>query len=98
MNLEFNVLVIGGGIVGLTAALAMAQRGYTVAVIDAGSLTVDTSKPDLRVYAINQTSQTLLQQLDAWQHLDQQRVSPYGLLPHPTWVPLLKSQFSNKPY
>ncbi|WP_058534346.1 FAD-dependent oxidoreductase [Legionella saoudiensis] len=77
MNLQFNVLIIGGGIVGLTAALAMAQRGYTVAVIDAGSLKADTSKTDLRVYAINQASQTLLQQLGAWQHLEQSRLSPY---------------------
>lgn len=38
MSLEFNVLVVGGGIVGLASALAMAQRGYTVAIIDAGSL------------------------------------------------------------
>lgn len=78
MSLECNVLVIGGGIVGLTAALAMAQRGYTVAVIDAGTLKADTSQADLRVYAINYASQTLLERLGAWQHLDQQRVSPYG--------------------
>lgn len=77
MNVEFNVLVIGGGIVGLTAALAMAQRDYTVAVIDAGPLAADTTKVDARVYAINYASQSFLQQLGAWQHLDLQRVSPY---------------------
>lgn len=77
MNLEFKVLIVGGGIVGLTAALAMAQRGYSVAVIDAGSLKADTSSMDLRVYAINQASQSLLQQIGAWQHVDQHRVSPY---------------------
>ncbi|MCW8445306.1 UbiH/UbiF/VisC/COQ6 family ubiquinone biosynthesis hydroxylase [Fluoribacter gormanii] len=77
MSLQFNVLIIGGGIVGLTAALAMAQRGNSVAVIDAGSLKVDSSLPDTRVYAINFASQTLLQQLNAWQHLDKSRLSPY---------------------
>ncbi|USQ13600.1 FAD-dependent monooxygenase [Legionella lytica] len=78
MNLQFNVLIIGGGVVGLTAAIAMAQRGYTIAVIDAGSLTVDTSKTDMRVYAINQASQTLLQRLGVWRHLEPSRLSPYS--------------------
>ncbi len=78
MSLQFNVLIIGGGIVGLTAALAMAQRGYTVAVIDAGSLTVNNSQPDPRVYAINFASQALLQQLNAWPHLENSRISPYS--------------------
>ncbi len=77
MKGEFDILVIGGGIVGLTAALAMAQQGYSVAVIDAGSLEADTSLPDLRVYAINQASQSLLEQLGAWANIDQQRISPY---------------------
>ncbi|WP_040534507.1 UbiH/UbiF/VisC/COQ6 family ubiquinone biosynthesis hydroxylase [Legionella drancourtii] len=77
MNLEFEVLVLGGGIVGLSAALAMAQRGYRVAIIDAGSLTVDTSRPDARVYAINYASQTLLQQVGAWQRVDPQHLAPY---------------------
>ncbi len=77
MTKRFDVIVVGGGIVGLTAALAMAKRHYSVAVIDTGSLTVDPLVIDLRVYAINQASQTLLQQLNAWQHLDMSRVSPY---------------------
>lgn len=77
MSLQFNVLIIGGGVVGLTAALAMAQRGYTVAVIDAGSLKVNHSQADTRVYAINHASQALLQQLNAWQYLESSRISPY---------------------
>lgn len=78
MNHEFDVLIAGGGVVGLTAALAMAQRHYTVAVIDSGALTaVCSALPDPRVFAINKASQTLLAELGAWQHLDQSRVSPY---------------------
>ncbi|ARM33986.1 FAD-dependent oxidoreductase [Legionella longbeachae] len=77
MRQEFNVLVVGGGIVGLTSALAMAQRGYTVAIIDAGSLKTDALCADTRVYAINHASQMLLQQLNVWHHLEQSRISPY---------------------
>ncbi|MFI4918475.1 MAG: FAD-dependent oxidoreductase [Legionellales bacterium] len=77
MNQPFDVLVVGGGVVGLSAALAMAQRGFSVAVIDSGTLTTDTSAQDARVYAINQASQALLQQLHVWQHLHASRMSPY---------------------
>ena len=78
MNSKFQVLVLGGGVVGLSAALAMAARGYSVAVLDAGSLEVDTSQTDLRVYAINHASQTLLEELGAWKYLEQKRLAPYG--------------------
>ncbi|KTD11939.1 oxidoreductase with FAD/NAD(P)-binding domain protein [Legionella gratiana] len=77
MSLEFNVLIVGGGIVGLASALAMAQRGYTVAIIDSGPLKVDTLHTDARVYAINHASQMLLKQLDVWHYLDKSRISPY---------------------
>lgn len=78
MSLKFNILVVGGGVVGLASALAMAQRGYTVAIIDAGPLKADTTGADTRVFAINYASQLLLQQLDVWQYLDNTRVSPYS--------------------
>ncbi|HAT6978729.1 TPA: UbiH/UbiF/VisC/COQ6 family ubiquinone biosynthesis hydroxylase [Legionella pneumophila] len=78
MSQQFDVLVIGGGIVGLTAALAMAQRHYTVAVIDAGILMVNTDRSDLRVYAINKASKMLLSELGVWQHLNGSRVAPYN--------------------
>ena len=77
MRRIYDVLVIGGGVVGLTAAIAMAERQYSVAVIDAGSLTVNPALPELRVYAINQASQTLLQELNVWQYVDKKRISPY---------------------
>lgn len=77
MSHKFDVLVVGGGVVGLTAAIAMAQRKRSVAIIDAGSLSVDVTSTDMRVYAINKASQSLLQQLGAWQYLDSSRVSPY---------------------
>lgn len=77
MTQSFDVLVVGGGIVGLTAALSMARRNYTVAVIDAGPLIVDTSLPDSRVYAISPASEALFKTLDVWQLLEVNRLSPY---------------------
>lgn len=76
MKQHYEVIVIGGGVVGLTAALAAAQRGFATALIDAGNFTKN-DKPDLRVYAINHASQALWQQLGVWPLLDKHRISPY---------------------
>lgn len=78
MTHYFEVLIVGGGIVGLTASLAMARRGYKVALLDAGDLKVDVSVPDLRVYAINKASHDLLAELGVWQVMEHSRLSPYN--------------------
>lgn len=77
MNNSFDVLIVGGGVVGLTAALAMASLGYRSAVLDAGALMVDCTHIDSRVYAINSASESLLKKLGVWSRLDAQRISPY---------------------
>ncbi|MDP1604929.1 MAG: FAD-dependent oxidoreductase [Legionella sp.] len=77
MQKPYDVLVIGGGIIGLTAALAMAARDFTVAVIDKGSFNVTSAVPDPRVFAINQASRALFEQLDVWSLIDSARISPY---------------------
>ncbi len=77
MSAAYDVLIIGGGIVGMSAAIAMSQRHLSVALLDAGTLRVDTHPIDSRVYAINQASQSLLQTLGAWAYLESARVSPY---------------------
>lgn len=77
MNTQFDVLVVGGGVVGLTAAIAMQQQNLTVAVVDSGSMTIDLSQPDPRVYAINQSSQALFEKLGVWADIVKSRISPY---------------------
>ena len=74
---SFEVLITGGGVVGLTAALAMARAGFQVALIDAGTLEPNKSLSDVRVYAINKASQALFEELGIWIHLDKARLSPY---------------------
>ncbi|HBI22068.1 MAG TPA: hypothetical protein DDY37_05730, partial [Legionella sp.] len=37
MKTAFDILIIGGGVVGLSAAIAMRQRHFSVAIVDAGS-------------------------------------------------------------
>ena len=72
-----DVLVVGGGIVGLTAAIAMSQRGASVVLLDTGDMTADTQSLDSRVYAINQASKTLFRDIGVWDSLDKTRLSAY---------------------
>ncbi|ART78957.1 FAD-dependent oxidoreductase [Oceanisphaera avium] len=62
-----DVIIIGGGMVGLTLALALEDSGLRVAVIE--SQLPDATLADIpenRVSAINLASQTLLTRLGAW--------------------------------
>ncbi|WP_375055350.1 FAD-dependent monooxygenase [Zobellella sp. DQSA1] len=72
-----DIIVIGGGMVGLTLALALEHGGFKVAVIegqeDDGEL---LAIPDNRVSAINLASQTLLERLQAWPGRSE-RLGPY---------------------
>lgn len=77
MSQSFDVIVIGGGIVGLSAAAAMSQLGIHVALIDAGPLSANLDSIDPRVYAINHASQSLLQSIGAWDRIEKSRISPY---------------------
>jgi 2-polyprenylphenol 6-hydroxylase len=72
-----DVLVVGGGVVGLTAAIGMASRGFSTAVLDAGVLDVSDIALNTRVYAINAASQALLTKLGVWAFLPEERRAPY---------------------
>lgn len=74
---SLDVLVIGGGVVGLSAAVAMAARGFKTAVMDAGSLKILSTDKNTRVYAINGASQALLTRLGVWELLAPDVISPY---------------------
>lgn len=74
---HYEVIIAGGGIVGLTAALAMQQRGYSVALIDAGSLKIEPESISPRVYAINHASERLFTSLGVWRHLEASCLSLY---------------------
>lgn len=73
----YDVAVVGGGMVGLATAIGLAEKDLNVVVIDAGETQAVTGAPKLRVSAINKASQRLLDNLGAWQYLDEGRMCPY---------------------
>ncbi|TDF42492.1 2-octaprenyl-3-methyl-6-methoxy-1,4-benzoquinol hydroxylase [Alteromonadaceae bacterium M269] len=68
--------------VGAAAALGLVQKGYTVAIIEKNMPAEFNreDKPDLRVSAISQGSQQLLDTLGAWSHVESMRACMYKRL------------------
>lgn len=73
----FHVAVVGGGLIGKSAALAFAQAGLRIALIaqPAAPRAADESF-DARIYALSASSQALLERLRVWQALDHERLAP----------------------
>lgn len=67
MNLDSDILIVGGGLNGSALALALAQNGFSVIIIDASKEVVrQDASFDGRAYALALTSQRLLRAIGAW--------------------------------
>ncbi|WP_339721358.1 FAD-dependent oxidoreductase [uncultured Paraglaciecola sp.] len=74
----FDIVVVGGGIVGLTQALALKNAGLSVAVVDSHvSQGLPRGEPEIRVSALTLASENILHNLGVWQHLDPKRLCSY---------------------
>lgn len=79
---EQDLIILGGGIVGKTAALALVQQGLKVLHIAPFLESKNTSKNippaenewPSRVFAISSSSQALFQQLQVWDAIPQDRI------------------------
>ncbi len=76
---HYEVLVIGGGMVGAAIACALGQQQIKVAVFDRAQPEhfQPDQLPDLRVSALSFASEQLLKNLGAWQYMEQMRMCPY---------------------
>ncbi|WP_165088086.1 FAD-dependent monooxygenase [Neisseria yangbaofengii] len=68
--IELEILIIGGGLVGAAAAVALKRQGRDVALLEIRPAKTDLSCLetgwDARIFAISPANQALLQSLDAW--------------------------------
>ena len=75
---RLDALVVGGGVVGCAAALALVQQGLDVALIEARAPTPwSPQQRDLRVYAFAADNARLLDTFGAWRAIREARVQPY---------------------
>lgn len=71
---SFDVVIVGGGMVGLALACGLRGCGMRIAVIENSP---PQQAPSLRVSAINAASQKLLDYLGVWQTIKQKRIGSY---------------------
>lgn len=71
-----DAIVVGAGLVGAAAALALGDAGLEVAVVEAAAPPPAPSGWDSRIYAISPGSRELLHSIGAWQRLDAGRIEP----------------------
>ncbi len=75
---KFDLLIVGGGMVGLTLALAIRQKStLSVAIVDNTLVDELNDEPEVRVSAINAASVQMFINLDVWQDIIAQRAQPY---------------------
>ena len=67
---SFEVLIVGGGIIGATLACALGRKGVTVGLLEARELPqIDAREREPRVYAISRASENILSALSVWEAL-----------------------------
>jgi len=73
--MDFDVVIIGGGLVGVSFALALRVSGLKVALIEARDSRENSNDTDCRVYTVSPGSVKFLESMGVWKKLDQSRVS-----------------------
>lgn len=75
--MDFDIVIVGGGLVGASFAAALRGSGLTRAVVEAAEPPAAADDGwDSRVYAISPGSAAFLAACGAWQRLDPDRVQP----------------------
>ncbi len=79
MKEHYDIIIVGGGIVGLTVALLLAQSDKRIALLDKKGCieSFNREQYDVRVSAVTPASVKLFEQLSVWDNMVALRVSPF---------------------
>ena len=80
MMLSYDLTIIGGGMVGLTLAAALAKSDLNIAIIENKEAQPLLDEPATRVSAISAASRTIFEKMNVWQHINPQRITPYNTM------------------
>ena len=72
--MEFDVLIVGGGLAGLSLAVALRRTQLSVGVIEGRKPSIAKAW-DARIYAVSPANQRFLDEIGVWSHLDAARLS-----------------------
>ena len=80
-QINAEIIVVGAGLVGLSAAIAFALQGKSVVLVDAKKPIIRLKKAwDERVYALTPATETWLKSIGVWAHVDTSRVNPINAM------------------
>lgn len=79
MDQRYDVVIVGGGMVGATIACALAGSELSVAVLELGrpAAFAPDQPHDLRVSALSLASENILRHVGAWEGIEARRLCPY---------------------
>lgn len=77
MMQSYDLTIVGGGMVGLTLAASLANSALSIALIETNDRPILPAKPANRVSAISFASRNIFENLNVWQRLDMERITPY---------------------
>lgn len=72
--MHFDLVIVGGGLAGLSLACALRDTRLKIALIETSPPPVRPPGWDVRVYAISPANAAFLTSIGAWKHLDQERI------------------------
>lgn len=78
--MDFDVVIIGGGLVGASLAAALRSSGLSLGLLESQPAEIRNEGWDSRIYAISPGNATFLADCGAWQHLDMSRVQPVSAM------------------
>ena len=80
--MNFDVVIVGGGLVGASLAASLKDSGLSLALLESRSSLMHDGAPngdndwDSRIYAISPGSRDFIRQSGAWDLLDSKRIAP----------------------
>ena len=94
---HFDVLIVGGGMVGAAIACGLGNNGIKVALFDQAEPTPFSpdTPPGLRISALSTASENILRNLGAWSYMEALRMTPYRQMA--VWEKLHTPRQKNRP-
>jgi ubiquinone biosynthesis UbiH/UbiF/VisC/COQ6 family hydroxylase len=74
--MDFDVVIIGGGLAGASLAAALAHSKHRVALVERKAPPAPLAQWDARVYTLTPASIAFLERIGAWQRVSRERVTP----------------------